>query len=249
VVNHSACQLTVGAFSEIGAEVGFVMPEDAKINYFVSVLGNWTSTIGISEGLRLYYQDLEVVGLEDKDNAPYYEQKYPGKYREIYGSDPIYKPHDNYGGSDKGVPLRFADVSRVDSIELVDRDERRSVKERFNAPWLYIPETIGNTSAASLVVAERLAIQNPKSNILVIFYDKGDRYDEMILDEEFSHRNSTIGVARLIPQSKVWLQPPAEKMLHIPRRLGTVYNRAGVLREDGETVFLEELDPSPQKWW
>lgn len=247
-VNHSASDLTIKAFSEIGTEVGFVMPEDTKIDFFVSVLGSWTSTTGVAEGLRQKYPNVEVVGLEDKDNAPYFNQKYPGRYEEVYGQEPSYKQHDNYGGSDRGVPLRFADVSRVDSIELVDSAERKGLRDRFNAPWLHVAETIGNTSAASLVVAERLALENPGSNVLVLFYDKGDRYDEMITEEEFSHRTSPIGQMRLIPQQRLWLQPPAEKMIHIPRRLGTVYNRVGVQREDGEVVFLEELDPSP-KWW
>ena len=43
-------------------------------------------------------------------------------------------------------------------------------------------ESIGRSSAASLVIAEQLASEHPCSIILAICYDKGDRYGDPVVD-------------------------------------------------------------------
>lgn len=180
VVNHSANRLTPDAFKEIGEEVVGVIPEDAKIDFAVSVLGNWTSTTGLSESLRAHYPDVKMIGIEDVRNPNYFEEKYPGEYEKRFGVPPEFGQHDSYGASARGVKLDFVDVDSLDEIVLIDPKDRDEVGAKYNKEHPNIVETIGNTSAASLWEAEQLAKEHPGSVVLVIFYDKADRYGEPV---------------------------------------------------------------------
>jgi cysteine synthase len=71
------------------------------------------------------------------------------------------------------------DPDMLDEIRLVSEKQWRGIQEKYNKTKP-IEETIGRTSAASLAIAEELDKENPNSVILVLFYDKSDRYDTLV---------------------------------------------------------------------
>lgn len=178
-VNHSANYVTVKAFERIGQEISTIIPSGVSIDYVISALGNWTTTIALTK-LKERFKRMKVVGVEGVDNPVYFDEKYPGRYRERYGAEPDFDVHNNFGNSAKGTPLRFADVNAVDEIRLVARESRDIVRQRYNQGKPTV-ETIGNTSAMCLQIAQEIAEQNPAAIIVVPFYDKADRYDELDL--------------------------------------------------------------------
>lgn len=96
--------------------------------------------------------------------------------------------HTAYGMSTPGIEPPFVEVDTIDEIRLLRGDpgvraEWRDLKRRHNLyAWLNnnVTNAIGNTSAMCLLLAHKLA-EDPKNankNFLIIFYDKGDQYDD-----------------------------------------------------------------------
>jgi S-sulfo-L-cysteine synthase (O-acetyl-L-serine-dependent) len=177
LVNHSENPITSASLEVIGDEVASVIPKGVGIDYFISVLGNGSNTIGVTNGLKKRFKHIQTIGVEDWDNPVQFEKKYPGEYERRFGRSPSYAPVKMYGaGTKTTAKLKFIDVARsiVDDIRLVPQTLWEEKMKEFNSG---IPvETIGISSAGSLVVAEQLAQEHPAMIALVIAYDKGDRY-------------------------------------------------------------------------
>jgi cysteine synthase len=176
-VNHSANEITIEGFDGIGNEIAEQMPADQKVDFLISVMGNGTSTTALARTIRQHYPGVQVIGLEDEGSPYYFEQKYPGEYERRFGRAPEFTQHDMFGSSAFGIRLKYGNADMVDEVWLSNstvRNEARDVHNKDRKGY----EQIGNSSAASLVVARQLAAQNPDSNIVIIFYDKADQYGE-----------------------------------------------------------------------
>ncbi len=182
IPNHSANQLTVDAFSQIGKEITNVLPPGVCPDYFVSIIGNWTTTIGISKELRSHFPRIQVVGVESVSSADNFVRKYgEEEYKKRFGNRQRAVSHTSFGGSVpavSGTPepkLRFRDLNAVDEIQLVDEEDRDREQAGYNHGKLIV-DTIGNTSAEALFAARQLKERNPGATVIVVFYDKADRY-------------------------------------------------------------------------
>ena len=233
LVNHSANQLTVNAFRAIGNEVSELIPRGVPVDYFVSILGNWTTTIGISQALKERFGRLQVVGVEDFANPAFFVEKHPGLFEKLYGKEPAFGQHNSFGASFQGVRLRFADVNMLDEVRLVKHEARDWVQAEYNFGKLLI-ESIGNTSAASLHTAMRLTEEHPGSIVLVIFYDKNDRYGNPILSEtvpglSYHISDETLG-PNMLPRLG-WRQWLPVSPVDLPMDLLQVNRKPEVVRE------------------
>lgn len=174
-VNHSANAITVEGFDAIGEEVYDQLPEGQDVNFVVSVMGNGTSTVALSRTMRRHYPQVKVIGLEDERSPHYFDQKHPGEYSRRFGKVASYTQHDMFGSSAPGVRLKYGKVDAVDEVRLSNPAERDDAREEYNR-GRHGYEKIGNSSAASLVIARQLAQEHPGSTIVIIFYDKADQY-------------------------------------------------------------------------
>lgn len=227
MINHSANEYTHMLARSIGREVADVLPDGAQIDYFVSVLGNGTNTRGTSDGLRASGQNrFKTIGIEGTSNPVQFVEKYPGRFEAAYGHSPTFETQKLAGSSQKGTKLSFMPLSDVDDIQLVDERQWRQKMEAVNGGKKSDVETIGRTSAASLVVAERLDREHPGSTILITFYDGGGRYDELVLGSEnissITYRNAPT-VENVQMQPFDWKQEKAESFDDLPATLFTAY--------------------------
>jgi cysteine synthase len=176
-VNHSGNELTVEGFDDIGDEIAEQMPDGQGVDFVVSVMGNGTSTTALSRTMKQHYPDVQIVGLEDERSPYYFEQKYPGEFKRRFGRPASFTQHDMYGSSAPGVKLKYGKVDAVDEVRLANPKERDEVRDTYNRGRRNY-EKIGNSSAASLIAARQLAIEHPRSTIVVVFYDKVDQYGD-----------------------------------------------------------------------
>lgn len=174
-VNHSANEITVAGFGTIGDEIHDQLPEDQKVDYVVSIMGNGTSTTALSRTMKQHYPDVQIIGLEDERSPHYFEQKHPGEYERRFGKSPAFMQHDMFGSSAPGIRLKYGTVDTVDEVRLANPTERDEARQQYNRGRQSY-EQIGNSSAASLVEARQIAREQPGSTVVVVFYDKADQY-------------------------------------------------------------------------
>ena len=217
-VNHSANEITVDGFDEIGDEIFSQMPEGEQVDFVVSVMGNGTSTAALSRTMKEHYPDVKVVGLEDERSPYYFDQKYPGQYERIFGKPLVYSLHDMFGSSAPGVRLKYGNVDYVDEVRLSNPKDRDDARDKYNRGRKGF-ERIGNSSAASLAVARQLAIEHPGSKIVVVFYDKADQYgDSPAIDTNIMF-NFARTRAEGIPRISGRVQPRLGSIALMPRSI------------------------------
>lgn len=176
-INHSENDITIKAFEEIPAEIIEEIPGH-HVDYVVSALGNWTTTTAFHRGFQELGEKVKIVGIENVDNPDNFVLRFgEEEFERRFGRKPSFKTHQTFGMSVRGVRIKYRDPDILDDIELVDQLRVDQVRDTYNQ-GKEIVETIGNTSAASLLVARQLALEHPGSKIVVFFYDKADRYGE-----------------------------------------------------------------------
>ena len=183
LVNHSWNHTSHKALEAIGEEVSAVIPAGVGVDYFLSILGNGSSTRGAADGLRRRFSRMQVIGVENESNPVWFTQKHPGEFEKSFGREPSFEAQEMYGGSAFGTELRLLNLDLLDSVQIVGTQEWKAYMETYNA-GRQPGETIGRSSAASLALAERIGLQHPGSNILVVRYDKGDRYGNPVTGEQ-----------------------------------------------------------------
>lgn len=172
IVNHSQSWESVVAVKPIATEsiCQFDML-GIKLNYFISALGNGTSTSGIGMELKKYYKGIKVVGFEPK-SAPVYSVKF-NKFKQTEMKD-----HVLTGTGVWGIPFPNMLETVLSDIVVVDDDQAaqntwkaisEDVSQLFN-------QSIGLTSAASIATVQALAQKTVNQNYLVIFYDINEYY-------------------------------------------------------------------------
>ncbi len=184
--------VTLKALGRIAEEVS------EEVDYFLPAVGNGSSVLGVG---RLLKPRTQVVAYETFQSAVTYELKHPGQYKIKYGLDPgTLSRHKLPGTSYNGIEFphitNAVDGGFVDEVVLVsDRttdQEFLSLTRSYNE--LSSPEflphwdvdiihagDLGRTTKAGLAVALQLAEKVRDKNILVIGYDKAERYDPIAL--------------------------------------------------------------------
>lgn len=184
--NHADSPITPEVFGQIGYETLQQFPNEVVPYAFVGALGNGSTIRGISEALKTRFPDVRVVGTEDFDSPTHYVRKYPKghplSFESVYGHEPTFKVHNTPGASVKGyIPHFLKGLDHIDEIRLVKEAEYQPIKRAYNVQFpddKDIPHQIGNTSALNLLVARQIAAEGTNRNIVIVFYDSADKYDD-----------------------------------------------------------------------
>ena len=162
--NHSQTPLTPRAFEDIGREVIAALPAHLHLDTFVCAIGNGTTVTGITRGLREQYKNISVHGFQDAKR---------GNHVTLFGA----------GGRGK-LPMPFVEPQHYDQVTDLEEADWLPTFEAYNRGKTR-EDTIGRTSAAALTLANRIIEQRQQAmNILILFYDKADRYGEEIVTDE-----------------------------------------------------------------
>lgn len=233
MVNHSWNHLSHKALEAIGDEISAVIPAGVNIDHFISILGNGSSTRGVSDSLRrrftgerqlipgdprLFRKEIKVIGVENETNPVWFVQKHPGRFEEIFDREPTFTAQQMYGGSViAGVDLiKFIDINQLDEVQLVTTEEWKASMDDYNN-GKQPGETIGRSTAASLALARRLAVENPSTVGLMISYDRSDKYGDPVVD--FDQDYVTVPPLG-------WSQDMIESPVVAPRNLRQAYRPA-----------------------
>lgn len=179
-------ETTLSAFEEIGREI----KAEIKADYFIPAIGNGSSLLGPARALK---PETKVVPFETFQSAVAYDLVYPGKYESEFGIKPgTLSRHRLPGTSFQGINFphiqNAVDGGFIDDVILVS-DERMdkeycSLTNKTNSTrlphWdkkIEYPENFGRTTLAGINVALEVARKVSGKNLVVIAYDKIDRYD------------------------------------------------------------------------
>lgn len=164
--NHSEIDQTPESFSVIGNEINVQLPTDTNLDYSVVAIGNGTTVKGITPALEPRNPDIEHVGFEDANSNV-----------TLIGA-----------GGRQGMQMRFVEeLKNVHfPVQQLNEGDWRELFEGYNRGKSR-RETIGHTSAAALAVARNLIQQRKEAlDVLVLFYDKADRYGNTVVTSDES---------------------------------------------------------------
>ncbi len=188
---YSNNDITLEALGHIGTEVS-----GEGIDCFVPAVGNGSNILGIGRVLK---PSVQIVAYETFQAAVAYDLKYPGRYKELFGINPgTLSRHKLPGTSFNDIDFphirNAVKEGMIDEVVLVsDREtdeEYKELVENNDTPsplphWdtdLEEISDLGRTTKAGLAVALQLAENVRDQKILVIGYDKAERYDPVALD-------------------------------------------------------------------
>lgn len=171
-LNHSQTWESVIAMKTCGQEIcGELDHRGIRPDYFVSALGNGTSTSGIGIPLKSRYPNLKILGFEPA-SSPVFSVKAGLKAGGHYSVSPL------TGTGVWGVPFPNLDLGIIDQIELVDDQDTDGYcwDPILDAVAGTFGESIGPTSGAAVHVARQLAQRSAGKNIVIVFYDVREYY-------------------------------------------------------------------------
>lgn len=221
LVNHSENGITPFAMEDILQQAHVVLPDEAKIDNIISVIGNGVSSTGLHRARQRLYPDARLIGLESYDSAVLYRDKYPGKAEEMHLQ---YKPQRMFGSIVPGMRLPFMDHEIFDEIRLVDGDEMDTRMRMHNAGRPVI-ESIGMSSAASMIIAEQLADEQPGSVTLSLVYDGGYRYGEPVIETGRRDETWHLDEYRQMPLVAPWIPTPYKDFASMPHSVREAFHR------------------------
>ena len=180
-------ETTLRAMGEIAREIRQELP---VVDYFIPAVGNGSSVLGPAMELD---DATTIVAFESFQSAVAYDQKYPGDYERMYGIKPGTLPrHKLRGTSYPGIDfphIRNAIAQGIiDNIVLVSDND---VDKNYHAltgrddttamPHWDVQfkehDNLGKTGRAGIAVALRIAETVAGKNLVIIAYDKAERYD------------------------------------------------------------------------
>lgn len=189
VGNNTNNEVTLKALAGIATEA----MTERRIDYFIPAVGNGSSVLGPG---RIFGEGTKVVAFETFQSAATFIQMYPGRYEDLYGVKPgILSRHRLPGTSYQGIDFphvrNAVQSGLIDDVVLVSDDkmdaEYKAMTGRDDPEslphWdmeLYNHKDIGRTTKAGVAVALEVARNVSDKNMLVIAYDKADRYDNGI---------------------------------------------------------------------
>lgn len=184
--NGSENRAAIEAIQEIGKEILTQLP---CVDQVVLAIGNGSSVLGIARELS---HRTKIITFESLQSGTAYESLYPGKYEELYGIKPGSLPRHRLPGTSYNginfphIRIAFQEERLVDQTVLVSDhqtdDEYLSLTGR-NVPlsmarWDTVESAeYGRTTRAGIAVALKLAEQTKNENIVLLAYDKANRYD------------------------------------------------------------------------
>ena len=164
--------------------------EQTEVDYFIGAVGNGSSVLGAA---RVFGDAARLISFESFQSAVVYDKMHPGDYEAQYGIKPGSLPkHKLRGTSFHGIDFPHINTlvqeGRIDEARLlsdtqVDRNYaaatgRHDTEELIHWDRVFKGhEDLGRTGRAGIAVALDLAERVEGKNILIVAYDKANRYD------------------------------------------------------------------------
>ncbi len=181
-------EVTLSALEKIGEEIN----AQIDVDYFIPAVGNGSSILGPARALP---ESTTVIAFESFQSAVAYDMKHPYRYRREFGIEPGTLPkHKIRGTSFKGIDFPHIKTAIengvIDEVILVSDEEmdRNYFRLTGKTDTLCLPhwdmkllnyQDLGRSSRAGIAVALQIARKVRDKNLVVIGYDKIDRYDSL----------------------------------------------------------------------
>lgn len=186
---YTTNEVTLRALAEIADEV----MSEIKVDYFIPAVGNGSSVLGPGREFKRRSPQTKVVAFETLQSAAAYEQKYPGEYEKKFRIKPgtlsrHRLPGTSYQGIDFPHIRSSVEEGVIDEVVLVsdtkmDEEYQRITGKDYSRQlphwdgYLVDHEDLGRTGRAGIAAALQLAEKVRGKSLLVIGYDKAERYD------------------------------------------------------------------------
>ena len=186
--SYSNNNITLGAMEQIYLEI----PSEPQINYFMPAVGNGTTVLGIGKHFRSNKTYTNIIPFEHVKSGVLYDKVFPGVYEKLFNIKPGTLPRHNLPGTSfngidfphiiNSLDLNLNGVILVSDKETDDEYEEETGKTimsklpHWDINTSQYPE-FGRTTNAGIAVALEASKLVKCNNILIIGYDKIDRYD------------------------------------------------------------------------
>jgi len=174
-LNHSQSWQSVVALKQCGDEITAQAEGiGVKMDFFLSALGNGTSTTGIGMPLKSRWNSMKIIGYEPQC-APVFHSLLN------HVDNPSFQESQITGTGVWGIKFPNMILSLLDKVSLVDENSdfipnvRRIVShvhEQFDL-------SVGVSSAVGILEAKKLCEGISNQNVMVVFYDTSEFYDEL----------------------------------------------------------------------
>jgi len=169
-----------------------VLETEIKIDFYIPAVGNGSTILGPGRLLKNLSPETKIIAFESFQSAVAYDQINPGKYKEEFGINPGTLPkHKLRGTSYQGIEFphikNSVNIKLIDEVILVsdkyiDKNyfELTKRKDTKSMPhWdTEIGSEFGRSTRAGIQAALEIAKKVDGKNLLVIAYDKADRYND-----------------------------------------------------------------------
>ncbi len=185
---YSNNEVTLGALAKIADEV----MSEISVDYFVPAVGNGSSVLGTGRQFKIKSPQINVIAFETFQSAVTYDQKYPLEYEIKYGIKPgtlsrHTLPGTSYHGIDFPHIRNAVEEGIIDEVVLVS-DRKMDAeytgltgrRDTLMLPHWDVPleaGDLGRSTKAGIAVALQICEKVTKKKIIVIGYDKIERYD------------------------------------------------------------------------
>ena len=179
-------EVALSAFEALGREI----KSEVDADYAVLAFGNGSSILGTIRGLS---DKTRIIGFEHVQSGAAHEIKWPGKYEKEFGIKPGTLPrHKLPGTSYPGIEfphiLNAIRSGRIEDIQLVSDKETDLYYKQLTGKstvsrlphWDDIKLQdldLGRSTKAAIAVTLKLAKKMKNKKIVIIAYDKPERYD------------------------------------------------------------------------
>jgi len=168
-LDHSRRKTSYLALYSIAKEVNDALSKHGlRPDYFIGAIGNGTTTAGIFNYFKESNISVEMIGVEPYESPVFYNQKFPGRFNEIYGKSPEFKSHNLIGAGGWGVKFPNVQLETFSDIYLCKENDWQLYVEKLRD---IEKKPVGRTSAACLDAAIKLSGTVKKKNIFIFFYD------------------------------------------------------------------------------
>lgn len=182
--NHSQDFLTPKTFAKIMDEVA-TQADGRAVDYFIGGIGNGSTLLGVGERIKQINPNSKIVAFEPVSACPFYKRhrKQWGKVGPVLVDDSDvpddYSFHRLPGtGSYGNVDFPFMDIAFQKNIidDICPVPDGKILDSVTYNHALDEEYKLGNSSLVSRYIAEALAEKISNSTILILAYDRADRY-------------------------------------------------------------------------
>ncbi|MBI2573659.1 pyridoxal-phosphate dependent enzyme [Candidatus Woesearchaeota archaeon] len=195
-LNHSMGKRAGAGFSNNGITlqafeaIAYEIMQKVRVDIYMPAVGNGSTVLGVARALS---PKTKTIPFESVQAAVMYDQKYPGRYEQRFGIKPGTLPrHRLRGTSYQGIDFphikHAVEAGLISDAMLVsdrwqdhhyqERTGRKTFKELPHWDQTFTGyEDAGRSTRAGIACAIEVAKSVKDQNIVILAYDKADRYD------------------------------------------------------------------------